>query len=634
MKKLILFILIVCINAFNIVAQNTQMLQAAQKAFSSGNYRDAIEMYRGVIAVESDPALRQRYDLKRTEAQQCLVNLSNANNAFKAGEDANAESLLTRILRINPADPQAQHLLYKVRQSIKNKKIEAGLKSRMKEILASNNVKALEQFAQKNPAYSSIDDIKALLDYYAHPNIIDNGADSLKIKYYTKFGILYYEYNKSLAADFFEKSAVNGALWGFYNLSITLPDTDAEKDRKQRLLAFAAANGHDAAKTLLAFKYPDLKYNQEIPKSLYQSLQQANRGDVAAQICIHKNKFNIALPNLYLLDDQTAYKSDEDDWQYELGMMYLNGIYVKEDYFKGLSYLKDAAVKGNYTAQYQLVTTKRDHKEPINNALVLCAAINGCKQAQTECGSNYDGPIFVHAKEYIKYLQGLPYDFDDMNRFLYLDADKYNSTDNDARLIGAASNPNSRYDLKKINTLLQIQATWSKATISKIQRGLRSTSNKFHHKLFKKLEKISTSEYETKTNALQLLVNEGYFSNPHAAKEIDVIDFMSTSSAHQEASTVVRKEKQETIHKAQNQNEAYYKKSPRSNMSIGEAQGWCERLGSGWRMATATEIRRIPHLYGRFWTNGGIKGRLVEMPNYSTRYSNNPNDRAGAIAVR
>lgn len=631
MKKIVFLSILLCVTLFNVMAQNNQLATAANRAFEQGNYKDAIEIYKGAIEAEKNTSAVKKLRSRMYQAKTCIDHLTKANALYSRERYAEAASLLKDLLNINPSDTYARKIYNQAQSYANSMKLEKSLTKKLNELLASNNIKELKQFVNKNPNYSQTGTINELLIYYEDSVRFNIQSTEKKSEQYMKFANLYIENNKSTAIRFYEQAAANGFLLGFYHLAINLPDS--EKNRIQRLLFFAAANGVEDAAKIFKSKFPNLVYNKEIPKSIYQDLLKANQGDIFSKVVAQQYKFIIGLPALDLIDDKSQYVSSGDRWQYELGLLYIKGYYVTKDSDKGFSYLFDAAAKGNYDAQEKVADMLKDSDE--SKALRLCAAINGSVEAREQLGIN-DSEL-RYARAYIQYLKKEQCEFHDVYLFLNYYAYKYRCDDIDAKLVTYAFSYYDGKTYKEVISLLKSKKVWNRETIMTIQNKLADSSKKSDKKLLKQLAKVSVIIEKNKPSLLQSLITEGFCTNPHPAEKIPIYDYMTykINSFESTTSNQTAPSRANTKERENKPSDTNYKIAPRRNMSIGEAQGWSSRLGTGWRLATATEMKNIPGLNGVFWTDGGRRGILVySNDKFRSRYSDTPNDRAGAVAVK
>lgn len=508
-------------------AQN-KSIDIARVEYQKGNYEDAVGLFNGAIATITDSKTKELLTKEKEKSSRCWRNIEQADQSFSESNYSLAQRIYENVLSDNPSDSYARNQRDRCRRNVENARQLAMEKKRIDalwvELMSSNNISKLKTFVKDYPIYPQVKDLQRVLDYYDNPAKIEKETVAIKCVSYVNFGNLYFVYNKSVAAQFYEKAAANGSLAGFYNLAISLPDI--ESNRKQRLLVFAAVNGIEDAVKLLDSKYPNLKYDKNIPRSIYQYLEKANRGDIYSKVIAQKNKFNIGLPKLDLIDHNSEYINSADSWQYELGIMYLQGNYVTKNFDKGFSYLFDAASKGNYTAQCQLAITMKGKDDTYYKAFGLCAAINGSDYAQKQLGIS--GTDLKYARAYMQYLNGEKCDFFSVYMFLSYNAKKYNCEDIDAKLVSQACYPYlDSKKLKAVSKILKSKPYWNKQTISKISLILLGSSNKYHKKLLKQLPKISVELTKITPNLFQSFVNEGFCSNPHSAKTIEVVDYMS-----------------------------------------------------------------------------------------------------------
>ncbi|MCM1515558.1 MAG: hypothetical protein NC080_03950 [Paraprevotella sp.] len=476
-------------------AQNNNA-EIARSEFRKGNYKDAVGLYNGAIALIKDAKERELLNLEKDKSSKCWRYLDEAERYYAQSNYKDALRLYTSIIALNPRDSYSQKQISLCQKHIVKEEYLAREKVKInntiKSLLKSNDIDKIRSFTKANPLQKSTKGLKEVLEYYENPSAFDKKTVYDKQYLFVKFGNLYFKNNKSVSSFFYEKAASCGSLVAFYNLALSL--LDSETNRCERLLAFAAANGDQKSIKLLNSKFPNTKYNTERAQILYYQLNQANKGSLYSKVYCQKHKTIMGLQNLDLINNETDYMSNDSGVLYELALMYANGKYVDKNIEKCHAYLYRAASLGNHIAQYQLAMIQKQltHK----NALILCAAINGDESARTHCTKT----VVEYAKEYVKYLKNEKFDCFSVEMFMSYYANKYQIEDLDAMVISIACNKYlNRKGAKNAIKLLESQKIWDVETIQRIRININNSKpNKYHKKVLKSINKIRSAKTSKK----------------------------------------------------------------------------------------------------------------------------------------
>lgn len=504
-------------------AQNNNA-EIARSEFRKGNYKDAVGLYNGAIALTKDAKEKDLLNLEKEKSSKCWKYLDEAERFYTQSNYKAALRLYSSIIALNSTDSYSKRQMSLCQSHIAKEEYLAREKVRINNVinnlLKSNDIDKIRSFIKEYPLHSSTKDLKEILDYYENPKSFDRRTVSDKQYLFVKYGNLYFENNKSVSSFFYEKAASCGSLVAFYNLALSLPNS--ETNRRQRLLAFAAANGDQSSAKQLNSKFPNTKYNTEKAQMLYYQLNQANKGSLYSKVYCQKHKAIMGLQNLDLINDDTDYISDDSGILYELALMFANGKYVDKNIDKCHAYLYKAASLGNHAAQYQLAMIQRQTK--YKNALMLCAAINGNESARTHCGK----ADLEYAKEYVKYLCNKKCDWFDVKMFMSFYANKYEIADLDARLVSMACYKYlDRKGAKETIRLLKSQRIWDIETIRRIKINFNTFKpNKHHKKILKQIGTVQSAKNVRKDGYFQQLILKGYCAHPHIKNEISIIDFL------------------------------------------------------------------------------------------------------------
>lgn len=522
-RTAILYIILIFFWAAPINAQNNNA-EIARFEFRKGNYKDAVGLYNGAIALTKDAKEKELLNLEKEKSSKCWKYLDEAERFYAQSNYKDALRLYTSIIALNSTDSYSKKRMSLCQNHIAKEEYLAKEKVRInniiKNLLKSNDIDKIRAFIKENPLHSSTKDLKEILDYYENPKGFEKKTVSDKQYLLVKYGNFYFENNKRVSSFFYEKAASYGSLVAFYNLALSLPDTEA--NRRKRLLAFAAANGDQSSAKLLNSKFPNTKYNTERAQMLYYQLNQANKGSLYSKVYCQKHKAIMGLQNLDLVNDDIDYMSDDSGPLYELALMYANGKYVDKNIDKCHTYLYKAASLGNHAAQYQLAMIQKELK--YKNSLMLCAAINGNEPARTYCGKG----DWEYAKEYIKYLKNEKCNWFSVNMFMSYYAKKYQIEDLDALVTSMSCYKYlDRKGAKKTIKLLESQKVWDVETIQRIRININNSKpNKHHKKILKYINKIQSAKNIKKNGYFQQLILKGYCNYPHIKNEISIVDFL------------------------------------------------------------------------------------------------------------
>ncbi|GCB33678.1 sel1 repeat family protein [Bacteroides faecalis] len=520
-RTAILYIILI-FGVIPINAQNNNV-EIARSEFRKGNYKDAVGLYNGAIALAKNSEEKNLLNLEKEKSSKCWKYLDEAERCYIQSNYKAALRLYSSIIALNSTDSYSKKRMSLCQNHIAKEEYLAREKVRINNVISNllklNDIDKIRAFIKEYPLHSSKKDLEEILDYYENPESFDKKTVSDKQYLFVKYGNLYFENNKSVSSFFYEKAASCGSLVAFYNLALSLPDS--ETNRRKRLLAFAAANGNQSSAKLLNSKYPNTKYNTEKAQKLYYLLNQANKGSLYSKVYCQKHKIVLGLQNLDLINDDTDYVSDDSGILYELALMYANGDYVNKNVDKSHMYLYKAASLGNHVAQYQLAMIQTQSKS--KKALMLCAAINGNESAY----SHYNDGL-KYAKEYVKYLCNKKCDWFDVKMFMSFYANKYEIVDLDARLISMACYKHlDRKGAKETIRLLKSQRIWDIETIRRIKINFNTFNpNRHHKKILKQISKVQSAKNIKKSGCFQQLIRDGYCDNPHTKYQISIVDFL------------------------------------------------------------------------------------------------------------
>lgn len=529
MKRAVILYLFFVLGAFSASAQNKNA-DIARSEFRKGNYKDAVGLYNGAIAVTADAGHKESLVWEKEKSGRCWKCLDEAEWNYSRLNYRTALRLYLSVVSMNPLDAYAKKRIEICRSRIAEEeylaKENARINSLLERLLKVNDISQLRKFSKEYPRYSRTGDLNGILAYYDNPKSVEDKTVPDRQSLLVRYGDFYLESNREVAAFFYEKAASCGSLTGFYNLARVLPANAVA--RSKRLSAFAAANGNKEAARFLKLKYPGTRYDRESARILYRHLGEANQGNLFSKIYCQKHKEILGLRNLALIDDGTNYVSDDSGVLYELALMYSEGKFIKKDLNKGNAYLRKAASMGNQKAQYRLAAVQEQYGH--KNALLLCAAINGNESARMLCTRGG----LEYAKEYVKFLKQEKCDWFSVRLFMLYYAKNYQIEDLDATLVSLSCYKYlNRKDARKVIKLLKSRKVWDIETVWKIRSVIGaygSKQNKYHKKIMKYLRKVPTARGVRKEGDFQVLVINGYCDNPHETKEITIVDYLKSDS--------------------------------------------------------------------------------------------------------
>lgn len=523
MRKTAILYIILIFGITSINAQNNNV-EIARSEFRKGNYKDAVGLYNGAIALAKNSQEKNLLNLEKEKSSKCWKYLDEAERFYTQSNYKAALRLYSSIIALNSTDSYSKKRMSLCQNYIAKEEYLAKEKIRINNIinnlLKSNDIDKIRAFIKEYPLHSSTKNLKEILNYYDNPESFDKKTISDKRSLFIKYGNLYFENNKSVSSFFYEKAASCGSLIAFYNLALSLPDR--ETNRCKRLLAFAAANGDQSSVKLLNSKFPNTEYNTEKAQMLYYHLNLANKGSLYSKVYCQKHKIIMGLQNLDLINDDTDYMSDDSGVLYELALMYADGKLIDKDVNKYYKYLSRAASLGNHVAQYQLAMLQTQSK--YKNSLMLCAAINGNESARIYCGKN----DVNYAKAYVKYIKGEKCNWFSVKMFMIYYANKYQIEDLDAMVTSMSCYEYlDRKGAKKAIELLKTQKVWNVETIQRIRMNINNSKpNRHHKKILKHINKIHTAKNIREKGYFQQLILKGYCNNPNIKAEISIVDFL------------------------------------------------------------------------------------------------------------
>lgn len=514
-KNVTLCLIFFLFGAITLYSQNVN-IDIARSEFYKGNYKDAIGLYNGAIALAKDSKEKDQFTVEREKSSTCWKYLDKADILFSQSKYKQAVRFYSLVLSLNSKDSYA-----KQRENLCNAYIQKEIKlaeenrrldKLVKELLTSNNLEQIKVFVDKYPQHKSIENLKDIIDYHYHYNIYEKKSTFDKQCSLLKIAKLYNKYNKTVAYSFYEKAAMCGSLDAFYDLAIS--QNDKTSKLYKRLMFFAAANGfNEAEKNINKTSHLYVGFDAKIAKNLYSHLLKANNGSLYSIIYIQKHKHILGLPKLNMLNDQIEYNTSDSNLLYELSLLY-EGDIAKRD-----AYLLKAASLGNDEALFQLGKVQTDLKN--RAALYLCAAMKGNYKAELSLvnfpkESKIVPSYFMdlkYGKEYVKYLKGETCNWFDVYMFLNFSAKKYLIHDIDAYIVSCACYKYlDRKSYKRTTNLLKRKQIWDESTIKNIRAGIEaygSKMNRMHKKILKYLTKVQTRKNIRKPEVFEQLVHKG-----------------------------------------------------------------------------------------------------------------------------
>lgn len=124
MKKYLLLLFIFLFGVLSGYSQSDSE-RFAKKAFDSGNYNDAVQLYQAAIALTANTTAKSELNQALSKARTCASLVQKAQTCLNAGNYSNAKKYYQALLVQNPADLNAQRQIDRCNQLIKTAAIKA-----------------------------------------------------------------------------------------------------------------------------------------------------------------------------------------------------------------------------------------------------------------------------------------------------------------------------------------------------------------------------------------------------------------------------------------------------------------------------------------------------------------------------
>lgn len=512
----------------NINAQNKN-LEAARLEFKKGNYKDAVGLYNGAIAIVANQKEKEYLIKERERTSKCWKFLDEAERLYSIKNYSLAIKSYTQVCSLNSYDVYARKQINKCRQNLQDATYIRNRDKQYKDALQKGDSESIKAFLRSYPN----DKAKGLLTFIMSDK--EDIEDSLItivqsqqtkavsesnltkdlppiIQNFIKAGDAFYNaQNISSAQEYYGVAASYGSAEAIYKNALCFNNSSVQY---RNLMALAAAAGHSSAEKKLqqlVSKFPYLKYDEYVANRMYENLQ-TYMTDIKAAIYVYENKENYSIKGLN------------------------PGLYIQKN--KNMTQQLRNLIYGDnllYHAGIILSKTKEDPSD-----IMLMAASEGNVNAVKWWADKYNDARFKRCYEYfqkkedftpyIKYLKGHTLTAEDWHA-IYSSRYRNSSLDrheillaiikskafSGKALIKVLKNHTSKYNLYWDSNIIKdiristytLYATQSSKTIKKII------------KIISKL-KVKSGVYNIKTAPMYDLVNLGCYDNQHEYKQLIV----------------------------------------------------------------------------------------------------------------
>lgn len=530
MKKYLLLLFIFLFGVLSGYSQSDSE-RFAKKAFDSGNYNDAVQLYQAAIALTANATAKSELNQSLSKARTCASLVQKAQTYLNAGNYSNAKKYYQALLVQNPADLNAQRQIDRCSQLIKTATIKAANKKKRDAAynlaVKTGDIAPFNEFIKAYPDDNVTSVFQKYIAFKSNSNYIPQINE---VAIYKRLGDIFTECGNLLSArEMYDLAASVCDLEAMFKKASTYGKNDIEKTIT--LLAIAAAGNYQPAKNKLAElkQTSPFRYNEIIAKNYYKHLSRCTQ-NLESALYVAVNIASYPLEHVHP-DYSEIFKLTADE-------LVARKISDHLLYFIGLktgatNLMTAAAMQGNVTASKWL-GEQLDKTKYATQAAVLTLCYDSF--------SKYDEPF----ANYLKYLkQDKTVDW----FMVYLCAcfgsqhgpkELYNTHD---ELIALTKVKNS-YRYKKFKDFLKAQRTnkWDKNVVAECRSYAWAHPNKWSKKVVKALDKLNTEAnlFSIKNNPIWQFVQKGYFDNRHyyhTPTELLTVSLLSPSKAQSTAST-------------------------------------------------------------------------------------------------
>ena len=489
MKRLLLLV-IALMGIIRIYAQ-TDSERFARQAFISGNYGDAVELYKAAIALTRDTDKTKSLTSALAIAQKCQNLLKVGQQQFAAKKYESAKKTYEEILEYNSDDNFARSRIAALKKQIALAAYRRDIEKAYNSAMASASIDELENFLKKYPSHEKAEFIKDLVGFLKKKSPM---PDDSEIPFYLSAGQELQRCNNiTLARKLFDMAASLGNAEGLYRKALTIKDWALVEARS--LFVMAYTGGYSKANEIV----DGFIWNQDTAKERYRYLCNY-RTNLQSLVYLYENKENYYLDNLnleyYIVHHPILQGSDSK--HYDDNLIFQFAKIAKSIGANPQKAMKLAASKGNVDAVkwlYDATSASMSDEE---------------KRAYKRYFENYNETSGYH--DYINYLKGEKLTSFDWNSV------KYYTDDRHEKLLSYAFGAGIfRSDFKGFKQLLHSHSVWDKDIIDRIRKEAAYYAPKYSKRVIRQVSKVITSQglYDITAGPTYKLVQSGYLNSPH-----------------------------------------------------------------------------------------------------------------------
>lgn len=502
----------------------------AKKAFDSGNYNDAVQLYQAAIALTANATAKSELNQALSKARTCASLVQKAQTCLNAGNYSNAKKYYQALLVQNPADLNAQRQIDRCNQLIKTAAIKATNKKKRdaayQKAISTGYLHLFQEFVNAYPDDEITPVFRKYIAVKSDSNYIPQ-TDEAEI--YKRLGDIFIaSENQLLARDMYDLAASVCDLEAMFKKALTYEDKDLEQ--KIKLLAIAAAGDYQPAKNKLAELKQTISfsYNGRIAANYYKHLSSCTQNFesalyVAANIASYPlEHVNYDYSEIFELTvDELVARKISDHQLYFVGLE-ANGE-------RATNLMTAAAMQGNVDASRWL-SERLDKTQYTKQAAVLKLCYNSFV---------IDDKSFAHYLRYLK--KERPIDWFQVYSCahygsLHGSKELYDLHDELIALYQDLNRSQYKSSYKRFKDFLKSSGnkTWDAAIVAGCKSSV--SAGKYTAKIIKDLEKLKTEKnlYNINDNLIWQFVQKGYFDNRHyyhAPTELLTISLRASSQS-------------------------------------------------------------------------------------------------------
>lgn len=490
MKRLLLLV-IALLGIIRIYAQ-TDSERFARQAFISGNYGDAIELYKAAIVLTNDTDKTKSLTSALYIAQKCQNLLKVGQQQFAAKKYESAKKTYEEILEYNSNDNFARSRIAALKKQISLAAYRRDIEKAYNSAMASASIDELEDLLKKYPSHEKAELIKDLVGFLKKKSPM---PDDSEIPFYLSAGQELQRCNNiTFARKLFDLAASLGNAEGLYRKASTIEDWTSEEARS--LFVMAYTGGYSKADEI-ADKFI---WVQDTAQERYRHLCNY-RTDLQSLIYLHENKKNYFLDNLdleyYIVHHPILHGRNSK--HYDDNLIFQFAKIAKSIGANTQKAMALAASKGNvdavkwlYDATYASMSDEEE-------------------RAYERYFENYNNKISGY-HDYILYLKGGKLTSSDWHF-----VNNYTDDRHEKLLSYAFGAGYSKSDFKYFKWLLHSHSVWDKDIIDRIRKEAAYYTPKYSKRIIRQVSKVITSQglYDITAGPTYKLVQSGYLNSPH-----------------------------------------------------------------------------------------------------------------------